>query len=260
MLLLLALVCPKSAAAQVEPAASGAQGSSFDYEVAFERATLDYESGHYDRCVSAFRGLLGSPPAAASGELSERSTLHTYMSACLVASGRVELARQQFRVAILEDRQMRTPDPIVFPRSVVDLFVEVKGRLMGTLRRQQEEELRRGREQVEERIRREGRERLRVLELERLLETETVIRKNEPWMAWVPYGLGQFHNGDNGLGWSLLAVEAALTVSALAATSIELGLHSRADGGRANLDPGELNRAIRGAHTVGRCLGSACSL
>lgn len=95
------------------------------------------------------------------------------------------------------------------------------------------------------------RERRRIAELERLAATETLIKKNERWMAWVPFGLGQFHNDDDTLGWIFLTSELALAGTAITATSIELGLHARAEGGRAPLDSRDLTNKVRAAHQVG---------
>jgi hypothetical protein len=181
----------------------------------------------------------------------ERGTARVYLAACLIASGRTEEARQQFRQAILEDRLLETPDPVVFPPAVVDVFVQVRTSLMEALERQQEEELQRGRQEVEARLRAEQRERWRVAELERLASLETVVRRNDRWMAWVPFGLGQFQNEDNTLGWIFLTAESALMVTALTATSIELGLHSQADGGRAPLNSDDLTSKVRAARGVG---------
>ena len=94
-------------------------------------------------------------------------------------------------------------------------------------------------------------ERQRVVELERLASTETLIRKNERWMAWVPFGMGQFHNDDPTLGWVFLSSEVLLAGTAITATSIELGLHSRAEGGRAPLDADDLTSKVQAARQVG---------
>jgi hypothetical protein len=175
--------------------------------------------------VGAFSRVL---ERAARLQPKERGTARVYLAACLIASGRTEDARQQFRQAILEDRLLETPDPVVFPPAVVDVFVQVRTSLMEALERQQEEELQRGRQ-----------------------EAETVVRRNDRWMAWVPFGLGQFQNENNTLGWIFLTAESALTVTALTATSIELGLHSQAEGGRAPLNSDDLTSKVRAARRVG---------
>ncbi len=232
---------PDSANESAAPA--GLRGS---FSTALERAVIDYESGNYEGCVDAFRSLLPSAPSAAA-----TATARTYLAACLVALGRLDEARVQFREAILADRQLQPPDPVVFPGAVVDLFVQVRGELMATLRQQQQEELERGRARAEALRRDQERERLRVRELERLVASETLVRRNERWMAWVPYGIGQFHNDDEVLGWVLLTTEFALTVAAISATSVELNLHSRAEGGNSTLDDRDLTRSVRAARAVG---------
>jgi tetratricopeptide (TPR) repeat protein len=235
--------CLSSPASGQAPPASG----ELDAAAALERGRIYYESGRYQPCVDAFTRLL---ERGARLPLKERGASRVYLAACLIASGRTEEARQQFRQAILEDRQLEAPDPVVFPPSVVDVFVQVRSSLMEALEQQQEEELRRGRQEAEARQKAEQRERWRVAELERLAAIETVVRRNDRWMAWLPFGLGQFQNDDNTLGWIFLGAESALSITALTATSIELGLHSQAQGGRAPLDPADLTSKVRAARRV----------
>jgi tetratricopeptide (TPR) repeat protein len=237
---------PHSAPSPAAPNAG--HPAELDAAAAFERARLYYESARYAACVDAFTRLLEQADRL---QLKERGTARVYLAACLIASGRSEDARAQFRQAILDDRQLEPPDPVVFPPSVVDMFVQVRSSLMVLLERQQEEELERGRREAEARLRAEQRERWRVAELERLASLETVVRRNDRWMAWVPFGLGQFQNEDNTLGWIFLSSELALSITALTATSIELGLHSKAQGGRAPLDSGDLTSKVRAARQVG---------
>lgn len=226
-----------------------AESDRLDVQPALERARIYYESARYGACVDAFTRLI----ARSLDELSEqeRASARIYLGACLIAQGKREEARQQFRQAILEERQLEPPDPVVFPQAVIDVFVEVRSTLMEALRRQQEEDIERRRREAREQLARQEHERRRVAELERLAALETVVRRNERWMAWVPFGLGQFHNGDEALGWIFLATEGALALSAITATSIELGLHAQAEGGRAPLDVADLNDKIELAHRVG---------
>ena len=239
--LLAGLLCASSPAyAQV--------GGELDVGAAFDRARIYYESAKYSACVEAFSRLL---ERSDSLRPKERASARTYLAACLIATNRGEDARQQFRQAILEYRQLEPPDPVVFPQAVIDVFVQVRSSLMDALRRQQEEEFARSAEQAAERRKAAERERQRVAELERLASTETLIRKNERWMAWVPFGLGQFHNDDETLGWVFLSTELALAATAITATSIELGLHAQAEGGRAPLDADDLTSKVRAAHQVG---------
>jgi tetratricopeptide (TPR) repeat protein len=223
-------------------------GAQLDSQATLERARVYYESARYATCVEAFSHLLERPERL---EPKERASARIYLGACLIARGNAEAARAQFKQAILDDRQLEPPDPVVFPQAVVDTFIAVRGSLMDALQKQQDEELERSRREAEARRRQEELERARVAELERLASLETVVRQNQRWIAWVPFGVGQFQNGDSVLGWVLLSTETALAATAITATSIELGLHSQAEDGRAALDAGDLTSKVRAARRVG---------
>ncbi len=228
--------------------AQSGSASEFDPGAAFDRARIYYESAKYSACVDAFSRLL---ERTESVRPKERASARTYLAACLIAQSRLDDARQQFRLAILEDRQLEPPDPVVFPQAVIDVFAQVRSSLMDALRRQQEEDFLRSTEEAAAQRKRAERERERVAELEKLASTETVIKKNERWMAWVPFGLGQFRNDDETLGWVFFSTELALAATAITATSIELGLHSQAEGGRAPLDSDDLTSKVNAARQVG---------
>jgi hypothetical protein len=241
---LVGVLCARAAICQAQAGSPG----ELDAGAAFDRARIYYESAKYSACVDAFSRLLDRSETLRP---KERASARTYLAACLIASNRVDDARQQFRQAILEDRQLEPPDPVVFPQAVIDVFVQVRSTLMDALRKQQEEEFARSAEAAAAQRKRAERERERVAELERLASTEILIRKNERWMAWVPFGLGQFHNDNPTLGWVFLSTELVLAGTAITATSIELGLHAQAEGGRAPLDANDLTSKVRAAHQVG---------
>jgi hypothetical protein len=240
------LCASSSGHAQSGPAPAAAP--ELDAGASLDRARIYYESAKYSACVDAFSRLLDRSDSLRP---KERASARTYLAACLIAQSRLEDARQQFRLAILEDRQLEPPDPVVFPQAVIDVFVQVRSSLMDALRKQQEDEFLRSTEEAEAQRKRAERERERVIELERLASIETLVKKNERWMAWVPFGLGQFHNDDQVLGWVFLSTEVALVATAITATSIELGLHAQAQGGRAPLDADDLTSKVRAAHQVG---------
>lgn len=64
----------------------------------------------------------------------------------------------------------------------------------------------------------------------RLLTTETVLERSPPrTLTLVPYGAGQFVNGNLAAGWALLATELALTVGCITTTSLYASLLSERD-------------------------------
>jgi hypothetical protein len=122
---------------------------------------------------------------------------------------------------------------------------------MGEIRMADEARARRDEEQVAEARRRAEAERQRVARLEILAGQETIIVKNQRWIASVPFGVGQFQNRDTALGVVFLASELIAAGTAITATSIELSLHSQAAGGRGLTDPSQvelLNDRLVAAH------------
>ena len=122
--------------------------------------------------------------------------------------------------ALLRDRPSYSPNPAIFPQEVVDRFTMVRGRLRQELdaaarKRAEEEQAKRLQAQKEE-----DAQRRRIAELERLAGTERVVVPSSRWVAFVPFGAGQFQNGDAALGWVFAVSEAVAgaTSIALAAT------------------------------------------
>jgi len=227
-------------------------------DAAVARATAFYEAGEYEGCAAAFGALLDD--AAQSAQLSRRAReqARVYRAACLIAQGKIDLADDEFRVAVRENPQMAVPNAIVFPPTVIERFVVVRTGLLEEIRRAEEERARLAREAALAAQRRAESERLRVAELERLAAQEAIIVKNRRWLASVPFGVGQFQNRQYVLGSVFLATEAILLGTALTAVTIELSLHSQANGGRSlSSDPAKaeaekdaLNQNLRTANTV----------
>ena len=103
-LVLAGVLCASSMSRAQAPAQA-----ELDIGAAFDRARIYYESAKYSACVDAFSRLI---ERSESLRPRERASARTYLAACLIASNRVEEARQQFRQAILEDRQLEPPDPV----------------------------------------------------------------------------------------------------------------------------------------------------
>ena len=92
---------------------------------------------------------------------------------------------------------------------------------------------------------------LRLAMLEKLASEETVTSGSSRWLALVPFGVGQFQNGQTALGWTFLATESLLVAGqrrgpvvtlynenqmndavASGSTTAGPGYHSRAQGTR----------------------------
>jgi len=53
-----------------------------------------------------------------------------------------------------------------------------------------------------------------------------VVVRHSRWVAMVPFGAGQFQNGQEGLGYAFLLAESALAATSIASAAIEMGLIS----------------------------------
>ncbi len=148
-----------------------------------------------------------------------------------------------------QNPQMRAPDSLVFPATVIDRFFQVRDSLVDEIKKAQAEELAKKRAAAEEAARRALAERRRVERLEELASREVVVEKNDRWIAALPFGVGQFQNRDPLLGYLFLGAEVALAGTALTAMVIELDLNARADDDPPP-DPSDLNNKLRSAHQV----------
>jgi hypothetical protein len=198
-------------------------------EAEFARAVLLYDSGRYDECVAGFEPLVtpNSPNRFGSAELIERGRV--YLAACLVGTGQPAQADEVLRAAVRANPQMSPPDSLVFPQAVVDRFLRVRQELMDEIRHAEQQKIRRVREQAQEQARRQQAEQWRTKELEYLASQEVVVRKNRRWIAMLPYGVGQFQNRENGLGWLFLGTEVALTAGVVGSLAVHKYMVDRSD-------------------------------
>jgi hypothetical protein len=145
---------------------------------------------------------------------------------------------------------MGPPDVLMFPAPVVDRFIQVRETLLNELRAADVERIRKAREHAALAERKARAEARRVRELERLARRETLVSKNSRWLALAPFGVGQFQNRDNGLGWVFLTSE--LSMAALAVTSTVVISHLNLEASQAgNLEsPEQVDARLRNWHTL----------
>lgn len=189
--------------------AAGNGGEQLGEDAELVRATGLYDTGQYAACVDAFEHLLSPDEPRHLRSAIKVESARVYRAACLIGVGRTTEAEQVFRDAILENPQMKAPDGLLFPEAVVDVFLRVRESMLDEIRRaevkrMQDAELRAQREQ---KLREE--ERRRVEQLVAIAEREIVIERHSRLFASVPFGIGQFQNGQNSLGWLFLSTETA---------------------------------------------------
>ena len=179
----------------------------------FEAARSLYDQQSYARAVDAFRLLVGTEPPRLADRLLVLES-RKYLAASLLFMGAEAEARTQFRL-LLQQEPSYALDPLAFPTEVFTQFEQVKEALRKeqTERiRAEEEALRRAQEAVREaeRLRTENLARLRSL-----ASTGESRERNSRWIATVPFGVGQFQNGDKGLGVALGMLQGLAAVSSV---------------------------------------------
>jgi hypothetical protein len=179
----------------------------------FQNARQAYDRGDYAQAVELFAAMVGGEDPAIRDPILIRES-RKYLGAAYVLTGENELAEAQF------ERLLRSVDRFetylleaeAFPAPVLRVFRIVRQRLIDERNRIESEA---------ERVERENRERQaeaqrRLLELAR--ESEVDIEHDRA-LAWLPFGAGQFQNGNGDLGTFFAVSESIALAGAIAALS-----------------------------------------
>ncbi len=121
--------------------------------------------------------------------------------------------------AMAAKRPDAEPDPLLLPPEVVDGFADAKGRVRERVAEQQKERERLRLEAEAARVREKRELDVRIAKLENLARVESIREPHSRWVAAVPFGVGQFQNGEKALGWVLLVSE-SLALATCAATVV----------------------------------------
>lgn len=184
----------------------------------FNNARVAYHQGDYARAVELFEAMVGGDtPAIRDAILIQES--REYLAAAYVLTGRRDLAARQFEDLLRAevDLERYQLDPTAFPQAVLDVFADVHRRLVRDRQQEQAERARRAQES-------EARRRDALLRLIDLAEQDELEIAHDPAIAWIPFGAGQFQNGDEALGAFFLAAQSLTLLSAITTFSIWMPL------------------------------------
>ncbi len=191
----------------------GSVGVAADDFEAFQRARAAYTAGDYETAARRFERLVGGevPRLDDPGLLIESRKL---LGAAYLFLGQRERAERQFE-RLLRAEPDYPLDPVQFPQEVRVTFEAVRRRVRESLRAEAEARERERRRRIERlRAARES-ERARWRRLQALASIEWVEEHRSVWPLWIPFGVGQFHNGERTLGYVLLSVEGALALGSV---------------------------------------------
>lgn len=179
----------------------------------FQAARALYDAHDWPRAITAFEALVGGdPPRLQSRPLVLES--RKYLAVAYVFVGRERAASDQLE-QLLTDEPTYELDATQFPREVVQLFDRVRARL---LERRSAQAERSELERDVTRLRSENEALRAALAGERTLEVPRSL-----WLVQIPFGVGQFENGEDGLGWFFLVTEALAAIGAITTTAVHLG-------------------------------------
>ncbi len=231
-----------------------------DARTDLEKAYSAYLGHKYDDAEARLRALLDP----ATGTLMDPDAIadaRMYLGAVLVAEGKKEDGEKAFE-GLLATKPDYEPDPLRVATDAIDVFLDARARMRASLATLKTEQARR---EQEARARAEAerqRAAARFALLEKLAGEEVVRQQNSRWIAVVPFGVGQFQNGQDVLGGLLLATEAALVLGSGVSAGVALYDANKANDALLRYDPRgpQYQRYAVLAATVGNLLTAAFAL
>ena len=191
---------------------------AFDEQAEFEKGRNAYRAQKYDEADARFIQMLDPEHGTLHDKVLVRQA-RMYWAATRLAQHHDEDATGIFETILTEDRDYE-PDALAFPTEVVNAFIDTRSKLHAKLEALEREQFRRA---AERRAREEAerqKEVARLKMLEKLAGEAEVTEKHSRWIALLPFGVGQFQNGQRGVGWFFLGAESALAIGGLVAVPV----------------------------------------
>jgi hypothetical protein len=191
-----------------------------DAQSELEKAHSAYVAHKYDDAEARLRALL-DPTKSTLRDPDSIADARMYLGAVVLAEGKKEEAGQVFEQLLLEKPDYQ-PDPLRVYLDAIDAFIDARARVRDRLAALQAAQVRKALEEKARIAAEQARAATRLAMLEKLASTEVVIERHSRWLAMVPFGVGQFQNGQDTLGWVFLSSEVLLGVASIASASVYL--------------------------------------
>ncbi len=186
-----------------------------DAKADLEKAHNAYVAHRYDDAESRLRALL-DPATSELKDPDAMADARMYLAAVLLAEKKTDEA-----ASVLEDLLIQRPDyqadPLRVSLEAVDAFTDAKVRLRDKLNAMQVEKVRRAQEEKAKLEAERQKQALRLAMLEKLATSEVVVERHSRWLSIVPFGVGQFQNGQTTEGWIFLTGEGLLAAGTIVA-------------------------------------------
>jgi hypothetical protein len=185
-----------------------------------EKAHNAYVAHKYDDAEARLHALL-DPNTGTLKDADNIADARMYLGASLLAHGKKADAEGVFE-QLLRDKPDYQPDSLRVTLQAIDALIDVRSRMREELASIQAERVRQAQEQKAKADAERQKAALRLEMLEKLASEETVVQTSSRWIALVPFGVGQFQNGQTALGWTFLASESLLLVGSAISEVVDI--------------------------------------
>jgi hypothetical protein len=194
-----------------------------DGRAELEKARASFLARNWTDAEGRLRVLLD--PSTPNG-LKERSLIsqaRMYLGASLLALGKTDEAKDTFEKLVLDDPTFE-PDPLGFPGPAINTFIDVRSSLLEQIRNAQVTAARLAAEKkAHEDAEREA-QRVWLEKVKAQAAEEKITVRHSRLVASLPFGAGQFQNGQTLAGWAFLGTE----IAALGGTAVTYGMYLHA--------------------------------
>lgn len=197
-----------------------------DDQAELDKGRNAYRGRAYVEAEKRFREML-DPQTGTIHDPNIMTQAYMYWGATELALNKKGDAEHIFELILRRDQRYE-PDPLAFPVAVLDTFTDTRERIKHELDAQAAEAQRRAEEKRHREEAARAREEARVALLEKMAAEQPITEHHSRWIAFVPFGAGQFQNGEKALGWFFAGSESAFAVTAGVAEVVSLAKESQA--------------------------------
>jgi hypothetical protein len=205
-----------------------------DAQSDLEKAHSAYVAHKYGDAEARLRALLDETknPLTDPDSIADA---RMYLGAVLVAEGKKDEAGRVFEQLVL-DKPDYEPDSLRVTLDAINAFIDARTRLRDRLAELQRKQVLKQQEQRQKELEEQAKAAARLALLEKLASTQIVTERHSRWLALLPFGVGQFQNGQETLGWVFLSGETILGVTSIGAVAIALSEQVQANDAFARRD------------------------
>jgi predicted ATP-dependent protease len=200
-----------------------AQTNSAQEEAEFLKGREAYLRHDYGEAAARFEAMTNPKSEHVLHSPTRLEHAYMYLGATYLEQRRTSDAYDAFRTLLLDAARRGVeyePDPTTFSREIIDEYHNARLKYRSEILAEKERKAREEQERIEREAKEKERQKRYLAALEKQAGEEIVTTKRHRLLAFVPFGVGQFQNGQPALGWVFLGAESAL----LAASAITWGV------------------------------------